>query len=750
MHLKRLEIHGFKSFAHKSVLEFDPGITAVVGPNGSGKSNVADSIRWVMGEQSMKLLRGKKSEDVIFAGSDKKSKLSVAEVGLLFDNRDHKLPFEYSEVEIRRRIYRDGESDYLVNGSKVRLLDIVDALIRSGFGGSNYSVIGQGMIDQMVLAGPAEIKNLIEEAAGVKPYYTKREKTMRRLDQTEENLTQVSQLLNEIEPRLKSLKRQAKRMQEREAVALELKGLNLKYFGNQYAILNNELDAVNENASLKQKEIAELEEKIGQFQKVLEKEEQENRKNSNFTYELSKKIDGLEQRRFKLQEDLAEIRGKLKSGLVPGSFDPENLKLQRLEMQRELETREAKLKQLNSKLVLDEAGLKKLNDQVEKIAEKITQARDSKIDVSLWQKELEQFRLEFLDTLESLSISNIDESKERLKAILSKLTESKQLKAMTAEDVASLQSRKDSLVAELHQLELRVVEQRTVKARYMEEIESQTLKFNQVKSLLDDSAGSFEHELTNQEQALSKQLAEILKQIDESKSTLENLSSKEKQRKGFLVDEEKTYRKQAAQLAVLKDEINRMLVDKARVETRLEGLFKEAKDNGIEPADLKQHAEIEVEADLINRIEKLKHQLEMAGGVDEQVLAEYRETEERFNYLSTQSTDLTSAMKDLNQVVDELDTVIKEQFDEGFHKISEKFSEYFRILFNGGRAHMNLLREIVEEESLEEKEEGEAAAEEDKPKTGSKQIVGVEIKATPPGKKLASIAALSGGERALT
>src|SRR3989344_3658923 len=188
MYLKRLEIHGFKSFAHKTVLDFDPGMTAVVGPNGSGTSNVADALRWVMGEQSLKRLRGKKSEDVMFAGSDKKSKLSMAEVCLTFDNRDHKIPLEYSEVVFTRRLFRNGESEYLINNQRSRLLDIVEALMRSGFGATNYAVISQGTIDQMVMSGPAEIKNLIEEASGVKPYYLKREKTIRRLDQTKDNL----------------------------------------------------------------------------------------------------------------------------------------------------------------------------------------------------------------------------------------------------------------------------------------------------------------------------------------------------------------------------------------------------------------------------------------------------------------------------------------------------------------------------------------------------------------------------------
>src|SRR6185503_7388961 len=225
-----------------------------------------DALRWVMGEQSLKLLREKKSEDVIFAGSDKKSKLSMAEVSLTFDNRDHKIPVEYSEVVITRRLFRNGESEYLINNQRTRLLDIVDALSRSGFGASNYAVIGQGTIDQMILAGPAEIKNLIEEASGVKPYYTKRDKTVRRLEQTEENLTQVSQLINEIEPRLKSLRRQAKRMEEREAVTFELKELQRQYFGSQFHLLETELLAVNEAWNLKQKNIDQIEGQIKSFQ----------------------------------------------------------------------------------------------------------------------------------------------------------------------------------------------------------------------------------------------------------------------------------------------------------------------------------------------------------------------------------------------------------------------------------------------------------------------------------------------------
>src|SRR6185503_480760 len=241
MYLKRLEIQGFKSFAKHATLEFEQGITAIVGPNGSGKSNVADSLRWVLGEQSAKLLRGKKSDDVIFAGSDKKIKLGFAEVFATFDNRDHKIPIDVAEVSIGRRVDRSGESEYLINGNKVRLLDVIDLVLKSNIGTSRYTVIGQGTIDQMILAGPTEIKNLLDEASGVKNYYIKREKTLRRLEQTAQNLMRAEDLIGELEPRLKSLRRQAKRMEARAEIEVELKSYRRTHLGAQYLEFQKQL-----------------------------------------------------------------------------------------------------------------------------------------------------------------------------------------------------------------------------------------------------------------------------------------------------------------------------------------------------------------------------------------------------------------------------------------------------------------------------------------------------------------------------
>jgi len=246
MFLKKVEIFGFKSFANKTTLEFLPacrfqtgekgeskntcGITSIVGPNGSGKSNVADAIRWVMGEQSMKNLRGKRSEDIIFAGSGKKSRLSSAWATLYFDNSDHRIPLEFEEVTITRKIFRSGEAEYLINGSKVRLLDITDLLAKTGIGKESYCVINQGMSDAVLNATPTDRRIVLEDAAGVKQYQIKKERSIRKLELTKENLKQIRNLMNEIEPHLRILKRQADRAQKGKEIGGQLKEKQIKLF----------------------------------------------------------------------------------------------------------------------------------------------------------------------------------------------------------------------------------------------------------------------------------------------------------------------------------------------------------------------------------------------------------------------------------------------------------------------------------------------------------------------------------------
>ncbi len=234
MLIKRVVIQGFKTFAHKTEFVFDPGVTAVVGPNGSGKSNIVDAIRWCLGEQSFSLLRSKKTSDIIFSGSDRRARLGMAEVSLTLDNSAGEIPIDFQEVVISRRAYRDGDNEYLLNGQRVRLLDVTELLSQTGLGKRTYALIGQGLIDRVLSLAPEERRSLFEEAAGITGYQVKRQTTLRRLDATQQNLTRVHDIVTELSPRLRYLKRQAERATERDQIADDLRGLLRLWYGYRW------------------------------------------------------------------------------------------------------------------------------------------------------------------------------------------------------------------------------------------------------------------------------------------------------------------------------------------------------------------------------------------------------------------------------------------------------------------------------------------------------------------------------------
>ncbi len=232
--LRKLELQGFKSFADSATFLYPTGITAVVGPNGSGKSNIADAIRWVLGEQRLTSIRGRTGEDMIFAGSPKRSRSGMARAAITFDNSDGWLPVDFAEVTVERRTYRDGTSDYILNGSKVRLMDLRDVLDLAGLGRDAYLVIGQGLVDQVLSLRPQERLALFEQAAGITPYRTRREDAVGRLDETRSNLQRVYDIVGEIEPRLRRLERQAARAEEHSRLDKELGSMLRVWYGYRW------------------------------------------------------------------------------------------------------------------------------------------------------------------------------------------------------------------------------------------------------------------------------------------------------------------------------------------------------------------------------------------------------------------------------------------------------------------------------------------------------------------------------------
>ena len=341
MRLKAFETYGFKSFAERTEINFEDGITAIVGPNGSGKSNISDAIRWVLGEQSAKYLRGNKMEDVIFAGTSKRRALGMAEVNLVFDNSDHKIPADFDEINICRRVFRSGDSEYYLNKKPCRLKDIVDLFSDTGLGRGSMSIIGQNRIDEILNSRPEERRALFEEAAGIAKYRLRKKEATHRLEETANNITRIYDIKSEIEGRIEPLRLSADKTQKYLKMSDELKScrvtqvvhklenieevnaklaakiaelnkrneeiivdVNLKE--NNGLILKTELDKLNE-------EFAELQNSIAERETLLEKLHGQEAVLSERILQSQKSQERLAAQKERLVQQLSEIESNLKT-----------------------------------------------------------------------------------------------------------------------------------------------------------------------------------------------------------------------------------------------------------------------------------------------------------------------------------------------------------------------------------------------------------------------------------------------------
>lgn len=331
MYLEKIEIQGFKSFAQKTVFEFpkqsfhDPkakSITDIVGPNGSGKSNVSDAIRWVLGEQSLKLIRCKKADDVIFGGSEKKARQGFAEVSLYMNNEDKELPVDFAELVITRRVYRDGETEYLINKRKVRLFDVLILLAKANFGQKSYSIVGQGMVDHIINISAFERKEFFDEATGVKQYQIKRDQAVNRLRRSRENLDQTNKILAELEPRLRLLTRQIKKLEKRKEIEVELRQLQKKYYSYLWTKNQKDRQKEDENFQIKDTLRQELELKLTEIQTELAGLAREESRKDVFN-NLQKEYNKLQNDKSELLKDLTMVKGKMSLEYV--KFGKQNL-----------------------------------------------------------------------------------------------------------------------------------------------------------------------------------------------------------------------------------------------------------------------------------------------------------------------------------------------------------------------------------------------------------------------------------------
>lgn len=789
MYIKRLDIQGFKSFAHKNTLGFTKGTTAIVGPNGSGKSNVADAIRWVLGETSLKILRGKRVQDVIFSGSSKKARLGLAEVSLYIDNEDGRIPVEYPEVVITRRVYQSGEGEYVLNKKKVRLADILLLLARANIGQKSYAVIGQGMIDSVLASTPADRKNFFDEAVGVRQYQMKREKAYNKLSRTYDNLQQAGALIAEIEPRLRSLTRQVRRLERREETEAGLKKIQLAHYSRRWHLIADEITEQRK----KQQELSTVQKQFdGEVQSLTEKIESQAQEDSRVELfrQLQKEYDDIASEKNELLQREAVLKGRAEIGKVKSGRSDlvfwekrkvslnkrldvlgEDLRAVQAAGQREekflaeksaaqqeivieFQEREKKLKIAKTRFekagVGDIGRLRREMSEVEEFAEQFIQ-RMEKVDTPDQLASLQKEAHKFLDHIKSL--------KKELEDVL---CEQDPKEVIDLQDsLTEFIKGRDNLVNEIHEIRTRLSTVKEKEKLVSEEISRTGKELTDIVGELNLANGGTE-ELSQEQGAVKDQLQAVEQRLEEVKAKLSGFNLKEQEKKDHLFQLQKAIREKQAAATKQTMLLNEVNVGLAKLETKQEDLEKEAaeeigqenlkKIQGLEPLP-ESAASPEQEK---QEIQRLKHQLELIGGIDPAVEGEYKETNERYQFLTTQTRDLDEAIKSLEKVIAELDDKIKKQFNASFEKINQEFGKYFRILFAGGKAGLILQKEKeVLAEAEEDKENSESEEDEpgqERPEILKKQenvISGIEIYATPPGKKLKSLSMLSGGERAL-
>jgi chromosome segregation protein len=764
MYLEKLEIQGFKSFANGSELFFNRELTAIVGPNGSGKSNIADAVRWVLGEQSSKTLRGKKSEDVIFAGSDKKGRLGFAQVSLYLNNQDHLAEVDFEQIIITRKVDRNGESEYLINNSRVRLMDVQLLLAKANFGQKTYSVIGQGMIDSILTSSSAERKEFFDEATGVRQFQIKKDQSINKLEGAKNNLSQTSQILNELEPHLRSLTRQVKRLEKREQLIRDLNNLQTDYYSFLSNQLNGELSNHKEQYQISVKEVSNLNQKLVDLQTSLEKEEKGRSRQDSFDHLQNRLSQAQDELNSSLKEK-AIIEGQMDVQLIStGQVDIVWLKkrldtlanevnLQNLHLEekqhRQKQTQEQVLELENKQKVIL-ADFKKLEDEVknnndewsnEKISHKVTALLDKQQD---FERALEN--IDALDKLESLKklCQQITASLWEVKNYFSR--PAKNTNQDWTEKFNQLLLTKDNMVAEVNEAKTRLAmadQEIVLINQQLNKDKQELIKLeNERKNLAENKQDN---------KGLKDQLEILLAKIDSQNKKIASIekevrafNEQEEKKKSSLVQSQKDFREIQQEFNTKNSKLNEIKVVLARLETKQEDLNREI---GEEMVDFqaKKVGPVDTDASRV-QIASLKNQLQIIGGIDPSIVEEYSQVNERYQFLKTQSDDLNEAIAHLEKIIKDLDESISKQFDQAFHNINKLFDAYFKKLFAGGKAELIL---DIKENIISNGEEAESVDGEIPEKKIQKQY-GIEIKATPPGKRLSGISMLSGGEKALT
>lgn len=380
MYLKRLELQGFKSFADKTILELRPGITTVIGPNGSGKSNISDAIRWVLGEQSMKSLRGTKSLDIIFAGTQNRKSLGFAEASLVFDNSDGALPIEFTEVTVTRKIYRSGETGYYINKTPCRLKDVLELFMDTGIGKDGYSIIGQGKIDEILSNKSEDRRHIFEEAAGIVKYRSRKEEAEKKLEHTKLNLLRINDIISEIEGNLGPLQTQSEKAKKYLNLREELKNIEVGLFVYNIEKYKENLQQIVQDIDVMQSQCNDEEGKLERV-KILKEELKSS------IDEITEQIENMSNLGFESQKEIEQLNSEINVAKTRITNNNEN----NVRFTDEIQEQNEKIQELKQELEQKEAKKDNLKQNKEKFEKELNEKQEelAKITEKLSAKELE-------------------------------------------------------------------------------------------------------------------------------------------------------------------------------------------------------------------------------------------------------------------------------------------------------------------------------------------------------------------------
>ena len=521
MYLKRLELQGFKSFADKTVLELMPGLTTVIGPNGSGKSNISDAIRWVLGEQSMKSLRGTKSEDIIFAGTQNRKSLGFAEASLVFDNSDEKLPIEYSEVTVTRKIYRSGESGYYINKTPCRLKDILELFMDTGIGKDGYSIIGQGKIDDILSNKSEDRRHIFEEAAGIVKYRARKEESEKKLEHTKLNLLRVDDIVTEIEGSIGPLKEQSEKAKKYLDYRENLKNIEVGLFLHNIEENKNNLSKIEEDEKILKENYEDELTKQNKFQiqkddlksdidNITNQIEEMQKLGFESTYKIEKinsdikvneeRISNNEINYKRFEEDINETKNKIE------------------ELKEEQKTKENKKENLYKNKEKFETELKEKQEELEKISSKLS---EKEIEIEEKKKKVEanidlKYENQNVISTQNATFEEVEKREKTLKnevqTTISELDSSRITKGEIEKEFSEIESKRNKAQEKLNNIN----EKRAESTQKIKEYEDEINKIS-YNIRMKDSRLKFLQETEKEKEGYTKSVKNLLLECDKNK-----------------------------------------------------------------------------------------------------------------------------------------------------------------------------------------------------------------------------------------